>query len=88
MNYKKARQTLLKEIRNDVDALLIKSKHFGLIEEQQIVSKISDKFTDTFYETIIDYIDIYFGNDLTIEETEKVYDAVLKDVQETYFNKL
>ena len=75
-------------LRAGVGALLIKSKHFGLIEEQKIVSKISDKFTDTFYETIIDYIDIYFGNDLTIEETEKVYDAVLKDVKENYFDKI
>tara|TARA_R110002073_G_scaffold144222_3_gene296286 strand:+ start:549 stop:788 length:240 start_codon:yes stop_codon:yes gene_type:complete len=75
-------------MNKNVGALLIKSKHFGLIEEQKIISKISDKFTDEFYEILMTYIDAYFGCSLEAEETEKVYDAILKDVKENYFDKM
>jgi hypothetical protein len=57
-------------------------------EEQQKISKISDKFSDTFYETILDYIDIYFENDLSEIERERVYNLILLDVKKNYFDRI
>ena len=57
-------------------------------EEQQKISKISDKFSDTFYETILDYIDIYFENDLSEIEKDRVYNLIILDVKKNYFDKI
>jgi len=57
-------------------------------EEKQKISKISDKFSDTFYETILDYIDIYFENDLDEIERERVYNLILLDVKKNYFDRI
>ena len=57
-------------------------------EEQQKISKISDKFSDTFYETILDYIDIYFENDLNEIEKDRVYNLIILDVKKNYFDKI
>jgi|TARA_R110002020_G_scaffold147983_2_gene323689 DNA-binding protein Fis len=55
--------------------------------ENQKISKISDKVSDTFWETITDYIHIYF-DDLSEDETERVYSLILKDIKENYFDKI
>jgi hypothetical protein len=57
-------------------------------EEQQKISKISDKFSDTFYETILDYIDIYFENDLSEIEKDRVYNLIILDVKKNYFDRI
>lgn len=57
-------------------------------EEQQKISKISDKFSDTFYETILDYIDIYFENDLSEIEKDRVYNLIIIDVKKNYFDRI
>ena len=55
--------------------------------ENQKISKISDKVSDTFWETITDHIHIYF-DDLSEDETERVYSLILKDIKENYFDKI
>ena len=55
--------------------------------ENQKISKISDKVSDTFWEAITDYIHIYF-DDLSEDETERVYSLILKDIKENYFDKI
>ena len=56
---------------------------------KELVEKIADKFTDTFYETITDYIHIYFDGrenvELDDEEVEAIYEEIITEVGNTYF---